>query len=353
MNMNIYSTPLSSQMLEKYRAFLDMCGLRDEEDADLIAWMTDDEDALIATGALAGHTIKQLAVSPDAEGQGVMATIISALISEAAAQGIFRLFLCTKPTNQRMFNSLGFYEVVSTPDALLMENRRDGAKSFIASLPRYKGKCGAIVCNCDPFTLGHRHLIEQAAAACDALYVFAVSESGSTFSPEDRLEMIRQGTADLPNCHVFASDLYLISRVTFPAYFIKDKAQAEMVKADLDIEFFAGKIAPALGITKRFVGEEPLDPVTAEYNKRLKALLPERGIALVEIPRLADQTGEVISASRVRNLLKEVKEHEELQKSKESQAPNPAAVTSSAADLLSQIQALVPQTTYDIILEKI
>ena len=57
--------------------------------------------------------------------------------------------------------------------------------------------CGAVVCNCDPFTLGHRHLIEYAAAHSDFLYVFAVSEAGSMFTPEERLEMIQEGTADM------------------------------------------------------------------------------------------------------------------------------------------------------------
>jgi [citrate (pro-3S)-lyase] ligase len=179
-----------------------------------------------------------------------------------------------------------------------MENRRDGFSDFISSLPRYEGVCGAVVCNCDPFTLGHRHLIEYAAAHCDSLYVFAVSEEGSVFSPETRLEMIKRGTSDIPNCHVFESDLYLVSRATFPAYFIRDESRADLVKSDLDIELFCRRIAPALGITVRFAGEEPFSPVTRSYNERMRELLPEHGIEFVEIPRLAE-----ISAGKVRSLI--------------------------------------------------
>lgn len=299
MGIAIYTAPLSGWNRQEYERLLDLCELRDEGDSDTIALYWDDEGNLIGCGALAGHTVKQLAVSPDAEGQGIMASLISSLISEAYARGDHRLFLCTKPANKRMFASLGFYPVVETSDALLMENRKNGFKDFIDSIPRYEGVSGAVVCNCDPFTLGHRHLIEYAASRCDNLYVFAVSESGSMFDPAVRLEMIRRGTEDIPSCHVFESDLYLVSRATFPAYFIRDESRADLVRSDLDIELFGKRIAPALNITMRFVGEEPFSSVTRAYNERMKELLPEYGITVEEIPRLAE-----ISASKVRSLIR-------------------------------------------------
>ena len=317
MGISIYNTPLSERLLKDYLSLLDSCGLRDEGDADIIALMTDD-DRLIACGALAGHTVKQLAVSSDAEGQGSMAAVLSALIAEAYASGISRLFLCTKPENLSMFRSMGFHAVIDTKDAVLLENRKGGLESFLSSIPKYDGVCGAVVCNCDPFTLGHRHLIEYAAEHCDNLYVFAVSEKGSMFSPEERLEMIRKGTADIKNCHVFESDLYLISRATFPAYFIRDESRADLVKSDLDIELFCRRIAPALNISIRFAGEEPFSPVTRAYNERMKELLPAHGIRFEEIPRLAE-----ISARKVRTLIE-------------------------AGDL-EQVREMVPESTYEVI----
>ena len=337
MNLNIYNMPVSGSLNDEYMQFLASCGLRDEEDADIAAIMTDEDGHIAACGSLAGHTIKQLAVAPEFEGQGVMAELLSALISEAAARGEFRLFLCTKPANSRMFGSMGFYEIVRTEDAVLMENRKGGFDNYLASLPRYEGTRGAVVCNCDPFTLGHRHLIEHAAADCDSLYVFAVMESGSMFSPDERLDMIRKGTADISGCHVHESGLYLISRATFPAYFIKDTARAESVRADLDIEMFTERIAPALGITKRYVGAEPLDEVTGEYNKRLHEVLPQRGIMVEEIPRLTDGKGAYISAGRVRSLIRSCRN----------------AACSEKSGLLNQIRELVPDTTYEIILNHI
>lgn len=146
MGIAIYDAPLPGRQRKDYLQLLETCGLRDEEDADIIALMTED-DKLIACGALAGHTIKQLAVDPDSEGQGAMAALLSALISEAHTRGIHRMFLCTKPGNLRMFRSMGFYELIETEDAVLLENRKGGLDAFLASLPKYGGVCGAVVCN--------------------------------------------------------------------------------------------------------------------------------------------------------------------------------------------------------------
>ena len=299
MNISFQTIPMPERQHIEYLQLLESCGLRDEGDADIVALMNDD-GRVVACGALAGHTIKQLAVDPYYEGQGLMAEVLSALISEAYAKGVSRLFLCTKPENLRMFRSMGFHTVIETGEAALLENRKGGLESFLAAIPKYDGVCGAVVCNCDPFTLGHRHLIEYAAAHCDNLYVFAVSEKGSMFSPEERISMIRKGTADIKNCHVFESDLYLISRATFPAYFIRDESRADLVKSDLDIELFCKRIAPALNISLRFAGEEPFSPVTRAYNERMKQLLPANGISFEEIPRLSE-----ISAGKVRSFIKD------------------------------------------------
>jgi len=68
------------------------------------------------------------------------------------------------------------------------------------------------------------------------------------------------------------------------------------------VTIFAEHIAPVLGINVRFVGEEPLDSVTKQYNDTMRRILPNHNIEFVEIPR-KEQSGEVISASRVRKLL--------------------------------------------------
>ena len=66
----------------------------------------------------------------------------------------------------------------------------------------------------------------------------------------------------------------------------------------------AASRAKELGITKRFVGEELLDPVTRQYNEAMKRILPNYGIEVEEIKRLETDQG-IISASAVRKWIKE------------------------------------------------
>ncbi len=167
-----------------------------------------------------------------------------------------------------------------------------------------KGTIGAIVMNCNPFTLGHLFLIETASHAVDYLYVFVVEEDRSVFPFKDRIRLVREGTAHLENVYVHRSGSFIISSTTFPEYFTKEASNTIDVDVSTDLEIFGKRIAPALGITKRFVGEEPFDLVTRRYNEDMKTTLPSYGIELIEIPRKTIEDQElVISATTVRKLL--------------------------------------------------
>lgn len=168
---------------------------------------------------------------------------------------------------------------------------------------RYE-KIGSIVMNCNPFTCGHRYLIEQASSMVDFLIIFVVEENKSVFSFTERLAMVIAGTADIDNVMVVPSGPFILAQTTFPEYFIKEADEDLVRNTENDITIFAEKIAPQLHIKYRFVGEEPEDIVTNEYNSAMKRILPEHGIELVEIPR-KEQDGRYISASSVRKCLEE------------------------------------------------
>ena len=151
--------------------------------------------------------------------------------------------------------------------------------------------------------LASGHGVEYAASRVRHLFIFVVQEDRSFFPFKDRFELVKAGTADLPNVTVLPSGEFIISALTFSGYFQKSSIQDRIIDPSLDVELFAKEIAPALGITIRFAGEEPLDTITRQYNLTMQTILPQHNVDFEVIPRL-EKGGDVISASRVRNLLK-------------------------------------------------
>lgn len=167
-----------------------------------------------------------------------------------------------------------------------------------------EGKAAAIVMNCNPFTKGHRYLVEYASSQVDKLFVFVVEEDQSDFAFSERFDMVKIGTCDLDNVYVLPSGKYVISKETFSQYFEKDSV-TEVEDMDYDLHIFGDVIAKEFGIKTRFVGEEPFDIVTRKYNEAMKRILPQKGVEVIEIPRLKDEEEKTISASLVRKYLEE------------------------------------------------
>lgn len=312
---------LHGPQLEKTEEFLEKMGLRYEGGADYTVFLTDEDDRLLGTGSLSGNVIKYVAVDDSLQGEGGAAAIVSRLVQHAYLSGRRKLFLFTKPRNEFLFRSLGFFPVAETQSVLFMENSRRGLKNYLDSLERGEGVQGAVVANCNPFTLGHLYLMERAASMVDTLHVFIVSEDRSFFSFEERFMLAKQGTAHIKNLLLHESGDYMISHATFPTYFLKDREHARAANAELDLVLFSERIAPALGITKRFVGTEPFSPLTREYNELMKAVLPRYGVEVVELERSGG-----ISATLVRKAIIE---------------GDPGAA-----------KALVPETTFNYIMKK-
>ena len=318
-------TPFTGYALNQLKQFLASCGLDYDQAISFTVNLMEDGE-IIATASLDGSTLKCIAVSPAHQGEDLTARLLTELRREAFDRGREHLMLFTKPANQMMFASFGFYPVIRTADCLLMESKKNGLESFIseiaASSPK-GGTIGCIVANCNPFTNGHRYLIESAAKQCDTLHLFILSEEKPPFPAQDRLMLAKQGVSDIKNVLVHSTGPYMVSSATFPSYFIKDKARVDSIYCDLDMQIFAKKIAPALGITRRFVGSEPYCKVTSSYNEQMKNTLPQHGVELIEIPR-CEAGGEAVSASRVRRLMEDKR--------------------------MDEIRPLVPETTYEYLL---
>ena len=304
-------------------------GIRRDAHLDYLCGMYDDTGELIGTGGCFGETLRCFAVSGEHQGEGLLNEIITHLVQVQASRGRTHLYLYTKEQTGKFFRDLGFYEIARVSGTLVfMENRRRGFEDYLARLRKETesamagmeppagrgtaaGRIGAVVMNANPFTLGHQYLAETAAADCDLLHLFLLSEDASLVPYKIRRRLAEAGTAHLPNVILHDSGPYIISSATFPSYFLKEENAVIEGHARLDLAVFA-RIAQALGITDRYVGEEPFSRVTGIYNQLMTEQLPAAGIRCHVIPRkvigekgqdLPEGSG-IISASAVREALK-------------------------------------------------
>lgn len=324
--------PTTPRQRQRIEAFLKRNGLR-FDDMHYYAAITDDDGEMIAGGGLKGNVIKCVAVDDAHKGEAIANTLISHLIAHANEEGHSNVMLFTKPKNRQLFESLSFRLLAEAPEAVLMETGIGGINNTVEALKKireesekykeYNKECkkeektnlnsstpqplttttplrGVVVMNCNPFTLGHRYLIEQAAKQVERLFVMVVREDCSLFAYTERKAMVEQGVAHLKNVTVIDGSEYAISQATFPTYFLKRLDDAADTQMLLDLDLFRRHIAPALGATVRFVGTEPTDRLTRRYNQLMHEVLAD----VRETARL-EKEGNAVSASRVRKAMEQ------------------------------------------------
>lgn len=332
--------PTTPRQRQRIEAFLKRNGLR-FDDMHYYAAITDDDGEMIAGGGLKGNVIKCVAVDDAHKGEAIANTLISHLIAHANEEGHSNVMLFTKPKNRQLFESLSFRLLAEAPEAVLMETGIGGINNMVEQLKKIKEEgevckennqeCkkeektnlnittpqhlnpstpqplttttplrGVVVMNCNPFTLGHRYLIEQAAKQVERLFVMVVREDCSLFAYAERKAMVEQGVAHLENVTVIDGSEYAISQATFPTYFLKRLDDAADTQMLLDLDLFRRHIAPALGTTVRFVGTEPTDRLTRRYNQLMHEVLAD----VRETARL-EKEGNAVSASRVRKAMEQ------------------------------------------------
>ena len=209
--------------MAQVRNLLEQEGIRRDGNLDYTCGIFNDDWELAATGSCFGNTIRCLAVSGRHRGEGLLNQIVSHLVEVQLARGSAHLFLYTKPDSAQYLSDLGFYEIVRVPGSLVfMENRRGGFDRYCASLspkPQEGQSTAGVVMNANPFTLGHRHLVERAARENDVVHLFVLSEEAGPI----------------------------------PSYFLKDSDTVIRTQAELDLRIFC-QIARRLGIQRRYVG---------------------------------------------------------------------------------------------------
>ena len=264
-----------------------------------------DEEKLIGTGSIDSNIIKMIGVHPSYQGLNVTSLIMSELTQRLYLKGIHKYFLYTQPKSVILFENFDLNLIIQTDDIALFENKINPINDYLTQvkqkLPKKQGLRASLVMNCNPMTNGHLYLIEKAAKENDDVLLFLVEENRSVFSFKDRFQIVKNAIKHLSNVILIPSGPYIISSLTFPTYFLKTLSAASLAYMELDVMIFYQYFMPILEIDHRYVGDEPKDPMTNQYNQTMKKIFESK---LIIIDRITHQD-QVISASYVRKLAKE------------------------------------------------
>ena len=271
---------------------------------------------IVGTGSHMGRILKYIVVAPGFRDTTAFALIVT-YMTEKLLKSYKHTFVFTRPENSLPFTGLGFTEIAKAePLYVLLEfgfesifTYQEYLKSLI--VPVKSDKVAALVVNCNPFTNGHKFLIEKASADNEVVYLFVVEEDLSAFPFWMRWELIRKGISHLNNVVMVKGGMYIVSGSIFPSYFLKNEQVNDVMQkqAELDVRIFADYIVPVLGIKKRYVGTEYACNTTQAYNSAMKSILPASGVEVIEVLRKAigmgsDNEPDYISASKVREAIK-------------------------------------------------
>lgn len=336
MNLQKINQNVLSQK-EKLTALLKQNGLA-LDPLESVYGIFDEADNLIACGGREKNVFKCFAVNPEFKGMGLADEILSALLKESYRENYKSFFIFTKKTSVQFFTNAGFVILETADDSALLYRSEKTAEQIIKeNISRYcsgadikKSLNAAIVMNANPFTLGHRYLIDEALKYCGSerkLFIFVVETDKSFFQFKDRFELVKENTKNLKNVFVLPSSEFLISTATFPSYFLKEKMLVQKNQTQLDARIFLKYFVPLFNIGTRFLGEEPFDAGTRLYNETLlKELPPECDVKIISRKKIKTGNEEkIISATAVRAAYKK--------------------------NSLEEVKDYVPQSTYNFLLE--
>jgi [citrate (pro-3S)-lyase] ligase len=284
------------------RRLIQSQGLAFEDGCDDLVGLYD-SGRLVATAGRAGYVLKMFAVEPSHQGEDVVGALATALTALGRSAGHDAFLVFTRPEHAASFEHCQFRLLVTGGAVALLECG-GGLERYLAEREplRRNGVNGAVVINGNPFTRGHECLVETAASQVDHLYVFIVREDRSVFPFAARYQLAEAATRDVPNLVLLDTSRYAVSAGTFPSYFLRRDDEKARLQMEVDARLFSAHLAPAFGITRRYVGHEPYCETTASYNRTMADILPQYGVALVEVRRAAEGD-RFISATDVRAAL--------------------------------------------------
>lgn len=303
--------------IKKIEEFLNKFSLRLDPNLTKTIYIENDNEKIIGTISCQDYIIKDLAVDENYQSENLASLLVNEILNYFRSNNIYNYQVFTKPIYKNIFISFGFSIIIETDKVIMLEG---GVNKINDKLIEIKNvltnkfgeinentDLGCVVINGNPITNGHVHLIEQASKNHKLVVLFVVEEDKSEFSFEERFSFAYLSTMRLGNVCVVPSSKYIVSSSTFPSYFLKDENEVIEQYSKIDALIFKEYFIKNLYIKKRYVGTETVNKMV-NYNNVLKETLKDK---LVIINRLTEND-EVISASKVRQLLKENKYDEAL-----------------------------------------
>mgnify|MGYP001237380796 CR=1 FL=1 len=280
--MYMIGDPFRGQELEKLKAFLPKGGLSYEENIQWTVNLLDRYGEIIATGSLEDNIIKCVLVSSEYRGQNILAELITLLVKEGIRRGHRHLLLFTRPSNSRIFQNVGFYEVARTEEVVLMENIKDGIRChrslFSAYRPRHQAHVSCLICRDEDNGSKALRLIKEASTLADVLRVLVLRKDCSSLA----YKLIIKETKHIGNVLVSPAGIYLEVFRSYPVYFLPDKKKAIKVYTELFLKLFYVNYALPMGLKSFFVGSEQHLPLPVD-RKMLLEYMTARHIEVISI----------------------------------------------------------------------
>jgi hypothetical protein len=183
--------------------------------------------------------------------------------------------------------------------------------AFLMGLSQYRREgimqAGAVMLNSNPFTNGHRHLVESAASSMRHVYVFVAEDDKSVFPFSDRLRLTIDGTKHIANVTVIPGGRYIVTQKSIESSASGRGRKKTIAGAHFDIEIFARYIANALNIAAVYSGggdRSRESGKSSDFDAAMSEILPRYGIAYNLIPK-REYRGAPLSAGLVRSLMRE------------------------------------------------
>ena len=301
---------------QSVKEFLQKFSLKFREDVTYTVYMEENGE-IVGTVSLADNVIMLLAVDKKMQGENVAVTLVNHVVAKLREDRVYGYKVFTKPEYLPLFENMGFRALVKTEQFVALEGGQsdiekavDGlVTKVIMDLGCLDDDTASIVLNGNPFTEGHLALCEHALKNHRRLLIFVLQEDLSYFSFKERFSLAFLATRQYAErVSVLPSTEYIVSRATFPDYFLKNADDVTKAYAEYDALIFKNYFMKKLGICKRYFGSETTDYMSV-YNSVMQDVLGEQA----QVVERFSKDGEQISAKSFRKLVEQGKVEQALE----------------------------------------